>query len=321
MVPDSFGKFKNTLTLPKSARLVCADCNQYFGDYVELYLGRDSWEGWLRIKYGIKSPGQFKPFYDKRCVFRLEEQGDLKGAIVRPVYDDTRDDITILPVPQIGLLRRNSPERQFIKIQDVSSLAELERQGFETDVSTWILIYNPKDKSQNLTSLLGVLREKGIQLEADGHANPFIQSGLRKINARSMIDKIILRSIAKIAFNYMAKTQPAGFPLNDDFSKIRSFIRYGEGKSSDYVQFRPKPLLSSRGLLVHERAVGHIVTLRWDSSKTAIFSYVSLFNETNYMVRLCSVFHGLYREIASAHFYDLQRGSVSRMNEPNIIIP
>ena len=44
------GKFKNAMVLD----CVCADCNQYFGEALELSLGRDCLEAVLRLYHGIK---------------------------------------------------------------------------------------------------------------------------------------------------------------------------------------------------------------------------------------------------------------------------
>ena len=56
VIPQCLGKFlPDNIILYES---VCDQCNQYFGDNLELYLGRDSFEGIQRHKYGItpKSP-------------------------------------------------------------------------------------------------------------------------------------------------------------------------------------------------------------------------------------------------------------------------
>ena len=44
VIPQSFGLFKNNLTL----KCVCDVCNQFFGDNLEMIMGRDSFEGLFR---------------------------------------------------------------------------------------------------------------------------------------------------------------------------------------------------------------------------------------------------------------------------------
>ena len=56
VLPQSFGKFENNLTLK---RLICDSCNQFFGDNVELAFARDTLEGQSRVDFGVKRPEEF----------------------------------------------------------------------------------------------------------------------------------------------------------------------------------------------------------------------------------------------------------------------
>lgn len=51
VIPQSFGKFKptNLILNDKNNRVrkVCDSCNQNFGDSIELWLGKDSYEGYI----------------------------------------------------------------------------------------------------------------------------------------------------------------------------------------------------------------------------------------------------------------------------------
>ena len=63
VLPQSFGRFKNNFTLNK---VVCDDCNKYFGDHLEISLGRDTFEGMSRFEHKIKKPKDFKSPGKKR---------------------------------------------------------------------------------------------------------------------------------------------------------------------------------------------------------------------------------------------------------------
>jgi protein-arginine kinase activator protein McsA len=76
VIPRAFGTFEQNLTLN---RIVCDDCNQYFGDNIELYLGRDSLEGISRYHYGIRSSKV--PLY-RRIKMKLGIKGELEGVHV-----------------------------------------------------------------------------------------------------------------------------------------------------------------------------------------------------------------------------------------------
>lgn len=53
VIPEAFGKFKDNFVLHNT---VCEDCNQHFGDNLDLILGRGSFEALQRIEEEIKSP-------------------------------------------------------------------------------------------------------------------------------------------------------------------------------------------------------------------------------------------------------------------------
>ena len=57
VLPQSFGSFQNNFTLHGA---VCDECNQYFGDNLEIDLGRDTFEGISRHEYGTIGPKEFK---------------------------------------------------------------------------------------------------------------------------------------------------------------------------------------------------------------------------------------------------------------------
>ena len=81
VVPQSFGRFENNLTLHET---VCDGCNKYFGDNLEIALGRDTYEGGLRFDYELKQPSEFKSLGKKtRLTVRIHE-GEFKGAYARP---------------------------------------------------------------------------------------------------------------------------------------------------------------------------------------------------------------------------------------------
>src|SRR5205814_9517651 len=62
VIPEAFGKFKDNFVLT----CVCVNCNQFFGDELELVLGRNSREAILRLHHGVKAPaGAAKLKYDR----------------------------------------------------------------------------------------------------------------------------------------------------------------------------------------------------------------------------------------------------------------
>ena len=105
VMPQSFGLFTNNFTL---VNIVCDDCNQYFGDNLEIVMARDTFEGASRFKFDLKTPKEFKSL-GKQSRMRIKiAEGECKGAYAYREYSKEQDKIVIKPVPQIGFLK-NEP--------------------------------------------------------------------------------------------------------------------------------------------------------------------------------------------------------------------
>src|SRR5574341_545889 len=78
VMPQAFGRFQDNFTLNG---IVCDDCNQYFGDNLEIDLGRDTVEGISRYEYGIRNPVDFKSLGKRsRLQNKKIAEGPVKGA-------------------------------------------------------------------------------------------------------------------------------------------------------------------------------------------------------------------------------------------------
>ena len=64
VIPQSFGLFRDNFTLNK---IVCDDCNKYFGDNLEIDLARDTFEGLQRFNFDVKKPADYKTFAGHYC--------------------------------------------------------------------------------------------------------------------------------------------------------------------------------------------------------------------------------------------------------------
>ncbi len=95
---QSFGKFEDNLTLHG---VVCDDCNQYFGDTLELILGRDTNEGLARVQHGVKRPKEFKALSRGRVTLKIAE-GPFKGSHAYLAYSEKAGKVQIFMFPQVG---------------------------------------------------------------------------------------------------------------------------------------------------------------------------------------------------------------------------
>src|SRR5262249_31407947 len=59
VLPQAFGRFRNSQDVTLQ-NMVCDDCNQFFGDTIDLYLARDTPDGLRRFLLGYRPPEEFK---------------------------------------------------------------------------------------------------------------------------------------------------------------------------------------------------------------------------------------------------------------------
>ncbi len=125
VIPQCFGKFSpDNMILYES---VCDDCNQYFGNKIELFFGRDSLEGIERLRHGIKPR---KPLKNPRRVQSKICEGEWKGVIVRERYKDQSNEIGLEKVVQAGFYNKFKFGYDYFEPKDIPSGDELQRNGY-----------------------------------------------------------------------------------------------------------------------------------------------------------------------------------------------
>lgn len=299
---ESFGKFRGALTL---TREVCKVCNQYFGDGLDRILGRDSFEAFLRLRYGIKPPEEyFNIPYERLTITIPEGQGDWTG--VKVVYQPP----FVHLLPQLGFPRKGTGDYIYFTLPEVEKALQL--GNLDVDKNTKVkIISNTKEEHEKLTAFL---KKIGIPLGAAAEFRPIqLDDNKLDLNVEFIIDNILVRGIAKIGFNYMAKTCGAAFALKDDFNTIRQFIRYDKlppGELRETIEPSNKPLLANDDF--NRRRLGHILFLEWDKTRRHVLARVSLFNSIAWTIKLAKFFSGIFREIKSCHFYDIQHRIVKQ---------
>ncbi len=299
IIPQSFGLFKNNFTLNDS---VCDDCNKYFGDNLEIDLGRDTYEGLARYEFGLKSPKEFKALGKRsRLNFKVTE-GPYKGAYSYPEYSKEQDRIVCKPLPQVGFLNPNSDYEYFL-LDEIPDKASLEQQSF--DVSQHVVVLGSKFEAANK-----ILSEKGFsplfateaELPASGPNDEWL------FEVEGSIDDTISRAVAKIALNYLAYWEGPKFVLQSDFDPLRRYIRTGEKGTEPFIMIRTGSILSDEP--EGSRWLGHIVTVNWAKDNTSIISQISLFNSISYTVRLAKNYSGQSRNFRRGHFFNLHNQEI-----------
>lgn len=287
---------------------VCRGCNSYFGNNLELFLGRDSIHAFHRLKHGVKSLAEgLAELGRERLSFTVDAPGDWQGFRLEIHEED--GELVFGPIPQAALAKRSGTGWAFLT---EAELADRRRPlPAEADPSAGIRLYVPSaDVQQRLVALLaarGVAFREQRQLSAPPSEDGFVQ-----VATTFRIDPIVRRAVAKIAFNYLAWAVGPGFALGPDFEPIRAYIRHGIMPTYEPVQPSNDPVLAD-DTATRRQTVGHLVTVGWVGGARHLLAQVALFNDIKYEVLLARNFTGLWREIRSGHHFDPTQRKVTRL--------
>lgn len=312
VVPRAFGTFDENLTLPDR---VCAECNQYFGDTIDFTLARGSAEAIHRFDEGVKPPEEADDLRRDRVRIALAQEGNWHGLILRLTADPTG--LVVEPVPQVGFAKQTGAGFIFVPEEVLQNMSQPLPSG--TDPKRGLLLVANSNETRE--RLIQALKTRGINFLEHSWAAPPIQAGeILPVEIRSTIDSLVLRCVAKIAFNYLAYTQSRDFVLRDDFSVIRGFIRYDQRPPYRVIRVDSQPILQDDAV-TKRQTNGHLVTVNWAQDRTSIVAQVSLFNHARYSVSLARGFRGVWRQICSGHHFDIERRLVEPLVGTSLVLP
>lgn len=248
VLPQAFGTYENNLTLTQS---VCCDCNQFFGDHLESVLAEGSFEAVRRLDYGIRSPEAARYLRRDRVSFSLSG-GKWDGLAMSLQGDNT--DLFVSPVPQVRFAKKDDSGWVHVTEQELESTESLPQ---EINTKQMILLYDSQETKKRLIQALSRLGVDFQEEEGGFLSRDNVRDGW--VVVETQIDEVILRCMAKIAFNYLAKTAGDEFVKKSDFDSIRSFIREGIRPKHDFVGISSYPILAYDSL-TYRQTNGHLVT-------------------------------------------------------------
>ena len=103
VIPQAFGKFDPNAVLD----CVCIDCNQYFGDTIDMKLARDSFEGIDRFWSGMKPASEFKSLGPKSTT--KVKFKDVQGGFGYPAANPDGDDLRVFALHRSESSRNRTP--------------------------------------------------------------------------------------------------------------------------------------------------------------------------------------------------------------------
>ncbi len=305
VIPEAFGKFEGNFVLTS----VCGACNQFFGDELELVLGRNSREAILRLHHGVKAPAGAQQLKYDNAELTVGEPGPWRGARIMLAADPAGTTLDTRPLPQVGF--KNEGETDWKWVSE-AALTDSIVDPYRKSTALIQVIGPSQDDIDRLTAKINTL---GINFNRKGPLpQPAREDGTMLTKLASKVEDRILRAIAKIAGNYVAYIHGAAFFLRPDFDDYRNWVRYGTPPpwSIPPVVVVTTPVLALDSSQWRQ-TTGHLVTFDWNRQGDGLFAQVSLFNDLNYKILLCPRYSGLLHDIRTGHHFDLQSRTISAL--------
>lgn len=308
VVPRAFGTFdsrEGNLTLHS----VCEECNGYFGRHLEQFFARDSGDAFLRLLHGIKSPEEASEIGGRRVTFRFDCDGLYKGAWGELVRN-AEHGFGIQLMPQAGFRRDGEHSTRWYASHELlpDRVSEFRR--------CHVTLIGSPDEVHEFQERL---KELGVDIAcAEWTAEDPDHPSDDKIwvQTRYAIDEVVRRTIAKIAFNYLAWTTKEfpDFVLRPQFDAIRRYIRYGIVPDWSPVQVQRRKLLvgdTDR----YRQTDGHLLAVTWPAHLDEVRAHLSLFNQITYRITLarCSGYP-IWFDVTAGHHFDWRNRVVEELS-------
>jgi hypothetical protein len=301
VIPQSFGVFKPDITLD----CVCKDCNHYFGSNLEWPVRVQSFEGVLRLHYGFKgaaggvgTPG----------VILSVAEGVRKGART-VIQRDKKGNLRTKLLTQVGARRGPSEEVEWCLEKDLSvEFAERHPKGSE-----FFLIGG--ETQEGMDRLLRRWKEVCPTFVYGGIMNPPYGDkdgeGEILLHAEHQDNRLKVRFLCKIAFNYMAFQCHPQFSRSSSFDALRAFIRKDLGEGEGRVFVKNEPIVAEE--ILHGKRVtnGHVLTIDCRPYDRVVEAQVALFNFIPYRIPMCRDYPG--PSFTRGHHFDLDDWKASEM--------
>lgn len=283
----ALGTFEHNWTLD----CVCDECNQYFANHLELPLGRDSREAFVRIELGLKPPAAIATILNRRVKTSLRDPGPFDGIRVLMSTSEDGTEVVPVPVPQVGLRR---PGEDWIFLTERECTPE-RLEEFKHSSPLEIRIHGLGPDCDRLKRQLAAA---GIEFSETRRARdqPITEQPRLAVVYDIDVDETIVRAACKIAFNYSAKMLGPATVRRAGFDAARQFVRYGRAPER-LATVQRLSVLTGPGA---ESARLHACGLGWD--RGYLVGLVSLFNEMTYGIRLCAAQPNEY--VTARHFFD-----------------
>lgn len=305
VIPQAFGKFgPDTFTLINK---MCRQCNQNFGNTIDNALARRSLEGVHRFIHEVKDSKDFQDSKHAKNQTRITTTEPFAG-----------EEIKLIPNSNCKGLQatlKNSPKDVAFKRKDSgkydeyfwSEIPNRETINQKYDINSKDGILADPNAIHRLEELLG------IKLSCyDSRRIPETIG----CETEYKITREVFRSIAKIAFNYLAYHNESSVMLQSCFDPIRSFIADDTGEWREFVSIAKHPIIPDQN---GKSADLHLVNIRM--VRNEIDGSVSLHNRIHYIVHLTKQYKGVPIRTEYGHWFDPHGKKIGELGKSSILKP
>jgi hypothetical protein len=280
---------------------VCQECNSELDRRLDVVLTRKTLEATQRFATNMKPLKSLKDVGTGN-VSHMATSDD-------PVYDgipmvlaEVNGEMGYIPKPHIALLTSGNITRLFVE--------QLSDRGYKIPhVEPGAVAIYVEGRDEDKALLMRLAEERGFQQQITGERIPGDQSVFGFANQ----DVVVMRGIAKIAFNYLAFITTAGQPeliFHESFDAAREFILNGKDPNFGIVCL----------LTINPNATykDKFHSVRLEQTKLAdtyyIMAGVTIFGLAEYQVALSRTSSPIFETLASHHIWDIPTRKCFKMN-------
>jgi len=288
VIPQAFGKFGGQ---SPTVDCVCERCNSRLGKELEQSFSYSSVEGFHRLAAGLKSARDFRPDLASDIDGILIREGPVAGCIAdfRPSLDGTTVDLILRP--QVGFAKTHDGPFQWHSPGCLPTKEQLQAEfGSSPPCVRWVGAVDDRQILAELTRKCRLVGGGEILVQN-------VQASVARVDVLATVTQKHIRTIAKIAFNYLAFAQ-RGLAYLPELNDLRRYVLAGTCSWTPIQKVVAYPADS------RARLKWHAVSIRCTGN--TIFGVVVPLGILRYTLLLNPVPLPLPATFASGHRFDLQ---------------
>jgi len=289
---------------------VCQECNQYFGDTVDLLFARGSLEALLRFELGLKPTEEITQLRRDRLAFRYPT-GSYRGMWLEPVPHEGQ--ILCQPLPQAGFRLPGDAGWHYVPLRELSQLNSLPT-GIDPKEPKRTIAMTQEDTD----AVMAQLRRLGAGFTPQEDLPIPERWGETGVDVEAEVDMAVRRCVAKMAMNYLASIMGCSFMLGEGFDTLRHFIRDGTAPPYRIVTESQTPILADDEPL-RRQTRGHLIVVQRDDQTDELVCLFAPFNEITYRIVLQRGSSGPW--FRHGHLYDVDTREVTPLLGTSLLIP